>query len=528
MPPTPTPWPVLEGIEPVTWVDLMSRERRAMSWEDWRDRFIDKLSRAGLRAPAPCHLQSEDRMTTETTSRAVAQIAIDELHDSPFNPRKRFDDVELRAARDQRQGRGHPAAAACAAAPESALCRRSERRAGFEIIYGHRRKRAAILAGLSHVPVEVVAASDAECKRWQIAENLQRVDVHPIEEAEGFQALIDEHGETAERIADSVGKSRSYVYGRLKLLEAAPEIRKACLAGEIGSEVALLFARLRTPKLQEKALAKIKGEAYRFDMPDGGARSFRAIRDMLVEKFTLELKSAIFATDSAELVPAAGSCSSCPKRSGNAPEFDDITTGENRGQWSRVYAGADVCTDPECFDAKKTAHLRAKAAELQGKGTTVIAGNAARQAIGADGVVKGAFVALADVKDALKAKVATVAIQDPRTGKIVKAVRRDDAKRAGAKVDAVHRRAAASTMKPSARSARPKRRDATRNGRSSTRCAWPSCSACVLRSRARRAAPSTCSCSPAKRCRTWHTTTSPRSQPSGMSQPTSSRSASGR
>lgn len=381
-------------------------------------------------------------MTTET----ILEIPLADLRESPFNPRRTFNQAALDelAASIEAEGRIHEPLLVRPIVPplfdgvENAT-------AGHEIVFGHRRLRAAAIAGLATAPCMVRTMSDEEARRAQIAENLQRADVHPIEEAEGFQALIDSHGESADRIAEQIGKSRSYVYGRLKLLAACPEIRKACLAGEIGSETALLIARLRTAKLQEKALGYIKGKYI--NMEDGGSKSYRQIRDLLNERFTLELKSAMFDTEDEMLVPSAGHCVRCPKRSGNAPEFEDIA--EPRKPGSHRYhdrndgwlkrTGADICTDPDCFDAKKKAHLAREAAKLAEKGKVMVTGNAARNAISADGEIKGAYVPLAKVKDALKkakSDVAIVTIQDPRTGKTHQAVKVEDAKAAGVKVAA--------------------------------------------------------------------------------------------
>jgi hypothetical protein len=289
--------------------------------------------------------------------------------------------------------------------------------------------------------------TDAEARRAQITENLHRTDVHPIEEAEGYQALIDHDGVTADDIAVQFGKSRSYVYGRLKLLQACPQIRKACLAGEVGAEVALLIARLRTDKLQERALGYIRADLYAI-LDDGGKASYRTIRDLLAEKFTLDLKGAMFDTADAQLLPLAGSCITCPKRSANASEYADLVE-NSTSRWGMSKPGsADACTDPECFDAKKKAHLKREADKLASAGKVVVDGNAARNSISARGEVKGAYVALADVKDAL-AKVLpkngragavvapapqVVLIQDPRTGKTHKAVKRADVQAAGVKV----------------------------------------------------------------------------------------------
>jgi ParB/RepB/Spo0J family partition protein len=372
-------------------------------------------------------------MTTET----ITEIPLDQLHESPFNPRKTFLDIEELAINIKAEGRIH----------QPLLVRpilHGDDAGGFELVFGHRRFRAAQLARLATAPCMVRAMTDEEARSAQIAENLARVDVHPIEEAEGFQSLIDTSQVTADDLAIQVGKSRSYVYGRLKLLQACPAVRTACLKGEFGSEVALLIARLRTPKLQEKALSAIKDKGLQ--MADGGQRSFREIRSLLAEKFTLTLDSALFDIEDEMLLPSAGHCLRCPKRSGNAPEFADLVQGlETR--WSGKRDGsADICTDPDCFAEKKAAHLKREADKLRAAGTEVVDGNKARASLGAYGDVKGAFIALDKVKGLLKKAPkkgsaaaqdlkapAVVTIQDPRTGKLVKAVRRADLQAAGVK-----------------------------------------------------------------------------------------------
>jgi ParB/RepB/Spo0J family partition protein len=385
-----------------------------------------------------------------STDHTVVELPLEQLHESPFNYRKAFNDADLQelAVNILAEGRVHQP---ILVRPVNLrpLLGEADTFQDYEIVFGHRRFRAAQLANLATIPCMVRAMSDIEAKRAQIAENLQRVDVHPIEEAEGFQALIDD-GADAEDLAVQAGKSKSFVYGRLKLLQACPEVRKACLAGEIGSEVALLVARLRTPKLQEKALQAIK--AHNCDIEDGGAKSFRRIRDLLNEKFTLKLKDALFDIEDEMLLPEAGHCLRCPKRAGNAPEFSDVAAAADRknpmhpdylhGEANTSFGygtnvGADVCTDPDCFDAKKKAHLKRQAEALAAKGKTVIDGNKARQAVDAHGNVKGGYVALKDVREALKkanVKADTVAIQDPRSGKVIEAVAVDQVKKAGVKV----------------------------------------------------------------------------------------------
>jgi hypothetical protein len=256
--------------------------------------------------------------------------------------------------------------------------------------------------------------------------------VHPIEEAEGMQAMLAD-GLSADELAETVGKSRSYVYSRLKLLQACPQVRDACLKGEIGSEVALLVARVGHAKLQAKALAAIQGRYL--DMKDGGTKSYRQIKELLKDKFTLHVSRTFFDPEDATLT-LAGPCSSCPKLSANAPEFADLVQDTPGPYHGYVHRGdPKLCTDPECFDAKKRAQLARQADALQAQGKTVITGNKARQAVSAVGEVKGAYVALKDVRAELKKvagpKPATVVIQDPRTGKTFEAVAAADLKAAG-------------------------------------------------------------------------------------------------
>lgn len=396
---------------------------------------------------------------TTATDEKIVELPLDQLHESPFNPRRTFGELgldelatDVRAIGILQPLRVRPIVPALFAAQfaegdQSVIT-------GWEVVFGHRRRRAAIMAELKTAPCIVRVMTDAEARRAQISENLQRDDVHPIEEAEGFQALMDDDGLSADDIAEQTGKSRSYVYGRLKLLQACPRVRDACLAGKIGSEVALLVARLRTPKLQEKALAFIDKD-YRAKLEDGGKASFRAVRDLLNEKFTLDLKKdAIFDPEDATLLPAAGRCSSCPKRSGNAPEYLDVAQPERRRANGYDIGsglsndGPNVCTDPECFDAKKSAHLKRAATALASSSVLVVTGNAARSAVSAHGEVKGNYIAASKVKGVPKAgsgkavidqasgKVVPqlVKIQDPRTGKVHEAYKVSDLKAAGVKV----------------------------------------------------------------------------------------------
>lgn len=372
----------------------------------------------------------------------IVTIPWAQLHDSPLQYRKTYSDATIAeiAATITDTGRIHQPLVVRLNYPNPLFRDAYDPQDGFEIVFGHSRKRGGMLAGLAGAPCVVRNMTDAQVRAAQAAENIARADVHPIEEAEGFRAMLDQDQITADELAATLGKSRSYVYGRLKLLALCPDVRRACLAGEIGTEVGLLIARVGGPKMQTKALGYIDAKYY--SPTDGGKKSFRQIRDLLNERFTLDLKDAIFDVNDEILLPSAGYCGRCPKRSGNAPEFADITEGKKEYGHSRMTVGADICTDPDCFDAKKKAHLAREAAKLAAAGKTVITGNKARAALTAFGEVKGAFVELKKVKDLLKnlkksgAAVAapqTQLIQDQRTGKTIEVVARADLQGLGVK-----------------------------------------------------------------------------------------------
>lgn len=379
-----------------------------------------------------------------TATTILADITLDQLHDSPFQPRTHYAGLEGLAESIRADGIQQP----LKVRPRRPNPLRDDITDGYELVFGHRRKRAAELAGLATVPCLVAAMTDAEVRAAQMAENVQRENMRAIEEAQGYQVQIQADGISQAELARRIGKSPSHVAGRLRLLQLTPSVRRALDDGRVGAEVALLIARVGPPMVQDKALAAIAAAHLRSDLEDGGKRSLRDVRNLLAEKFTLDLKAALFDPEDTALVLDAGACSACPKRTGNALEWQDVATftvernGLGRHMDWMNKSGPDLCTDPDCFDAKKRAHLRRQDDQLRAEGKDVIDGNKARQAIDAHGNVKGAFVPVAAVKAEL-AKVrkdiikrgqlppAPVTIQDPRKGKTVQAYRREDLERAG-------------------------------------------------------------------------------------------------
>jgi ParB family transcriptional regulator, chromosome partitioning protein len=128
---------------------------------------------------------------------------------------------------------------------------------GHEIIAGERRWRAAQRAGLHEVPVVVIEASDAEALQLAIIENVQRADLNPLEEAEGYRALIDEFGNSQEDVARMVGKSRSYVANTLRLLKLPEPVKAYIHAGKLDAGHArMLVGDANAAELADEIIAR--------------------------------------------------------------------------------------------------------------------------------------------------------------------------------------------------------------------------------------------------------------------------------
>lgn len=230
-----------------------------------------------------------------------------------------------------------------------------------EIVCGECRWRACGLANEDEIPVLIRNLSDIQVLQVQLVENLKRRDLHPLEEAEGFERLMKDHGMTAEEIAAKVDKSESYIYKTLKLLELTPECREQMYSGKLNRSVALLVARIPS-KLQQEAAVEAMTPDRQGEMP-----SFRAVSKMFQQRYMLQLSTAVFDIKDATLVARAGDCASCSKRTGsNADLFDDVER-------------PDTCTDPDCFDTKREVHYAKVAAEAQARGQTVIQGKEAKE-----------------------------------------------------------------------------------------------------------------------------------------------------
>jgi ParB family chromosome partitioning protein len=248
------------------------------------------------------------------------------LQESKFNPRQSYDAAAMNelAASIKEKGILVPL-----------LVRPLNGGSAYEIVAGHRRFRAAKQVGVADatIPVLVREMTDEEAIEAQVIENDQREDVHPMEQARSYGRMADNYSQAGDKfpikqIAKKIGRSEWYVAVRLKLLNLLPPFQKLFLKNEIDFSCAIQIARLTEE--QQKEVTKWIREGIESDW----------LARQIQNTFFLTLAKAAFATDDAKLVPAAGACTACPKRSGAAKLlFPDVK-------------GDDTCLDAKCFEHK--------------------------------------------------------------------------------------------------------------------------------------------------------------------------------
>lgn len=289
-------------------------------------------------------------------------LRIEHLAPSPTNPRKHFEPDALAdlAATIREHGVIEPIIVRFWPDDYDTPEGRAERPL-YEIIAGERRYRASLLAGQDDIPALVRHLDTRQVLEIQIIENLQRRGVNELEEAEGYDLMMRDFGYTADQLAEKVGKSRAYIYGRLKLTALCTDARKAFHEGKLDASRALLIARIPGAHLQARALAEIVAGW------GGQPMAYRDAARHIQTRYMLRLKSAPFPLDDGALVPFTGVCTECPKRAGNAPLlFQDVED-------------PDTCTDPDCFAGKKRAWAAQRAESARSIGGTVIEGDQAKQ-----------------------------------------------------------------------------------------------------------------------------------------------------
>lgn len=233
----------------------------------------------------------------------------------------------------------------------------------FEIVAGERRWIAADRANLGHIPATVRDMTDHQVLEAQLVENLQREGLQALEEAEGYAELMKLSTINADAVADKIGKSRSYVYARLKLLDLIPEARAALQDGRLDASKGLIIARIRGEKMQARALKAV--------LTNVGHMSYRRLMDHLREETMIPLAQAPWLPDRDTLhLPKGGEpcqqCSTCPSRSINDPELT-AEVGER-----------DLCLDSDCHTLKTKLHYARVRREAEADGRTILSGDDAK------------------------------------------------------------------------------------------------------------------------------------------------------
>lgn len=305
------------------------------------------------------------------------------LQASPTNPRKHFDPAELQEL---------AASFASVGVIAPPVVRETHKKGTYEVVVGERRWRAAKLAGVKELLCIVRPLTDEQVLRVQIIENLQRKDVNPIEEAEGYQTLVQKGGYVAKdaagkptlhsvtkqpvpdckRIGLEIGKSARYVEERLALArKLLKPVIDAVLAGKIPVSHAIEIARL-PETVQAHALAFCLRSVDRWGDEDvdldekaptrkshNVIATFDALQTWIKHNIHHALASAPWAKDDATLCSGVGSCDVCPRRTGFS--VSPVKT-----------QPADQCTDPACYREKKKAYVARKEEELKAAQKTVI------------------------------------------------------------------------------------------------------------------------------------------------------------
>jgi ParB/RepB/Spo0J family partition protein len=263
----------------------------------------------------------------------------------------------------------------------------------YELVAGERRWRAAKIAGLTEISAIVRELDDMQVLKIWMMENLQREDVHPLDEADGYARLLEKAGYDVEQIAQELDKSASYVYQRLKLKELIEPARKLFIDGTIAAGHAILIARLG---------AEDQEYLMRYLTNRNGEISVKEL-DMRIQQDVLRnLSKAGWKRDDAELVPAAGACSLCPKRTGFQPAlFADVC---NDGK-------SDYCLDRSCFQAKAAALIKRRELELSGAPFIRVS-----EQYGVSGTVNKYDIK--ECKKSTKGGVRTLMVDGPRQGQI--------------------------------------------------------------------------------------------------------------
>ena len=227
---------------------------------------------------------------------------------------------------------------------QPALLRPKKGAAGkYQLIFGHRRYVACKVAKLEMIPSNIQEVADDDILELQVTENLQRKDVHGMDEATAFRSLIKDKGYTIEDIAARFGKKVEFITHRLKLNDLIPDLQKTFKKNALSIGQAFVICRLK-PEDQKRVADNFKENFNTASVWD--------VQDFINKNVIRQLSNAPFKLADVTLNPKAGACHSCPKRSGANPLlFGDLEED-------------DRCFDSACFQIKMDAHFLEQLQEI--------------------------------------------------------------------------------------------------------------------------------------------------------------------
>ena len=285
---------------------------------------------------------------------SIQDIPLTKIRESKTNPRRFFDEAKLAELADNIRQHGVLQPILLRPLPEGEA-------STYELVAGARRYRASKLAERESIPATVRELTDAQALELQVIENVQRVDVHPLDEAQGYAALIKLQPDTytVESIACRVGKSPAYVSGRLRLMQLIPEAKQAFYEDKLmvvhAFEIARLQATDQRRALQE-CFPQYRNAAAILKDKKAEATTVRELRAWIEREIHLDLTNAPFDPQDETLLPKAGACARCPKRTGSNPLlFPEVRQ-------------KSICTDRECYRAKVEALVQIQVKPLEEKG----------------------------------------------------------------------------------------------------------------------------------------------------------------
>lgn len=280
----------------------------------------------------------------------VQHINPDKIQPSPFQPRKEFVPEEMEALQESIRANGI----------RIPLLGRPTRGNGkeLELVAGERRLRCALKLNLAAVPIIIQDLTDAEVIRIQRLENGARENLKALEAAEDY-VLLEKQGKSIEEICTLYGVKRSHVFTRKRVAKLPDKIKAQIREGKLPITVADLIAKLPNEGTMAKAVKEID-EERRYG--DGDEVSVRRAKEILQDKFQCDLSKAPFDVKATYAIGKGlhgDPCEHCIHRTGNAPAlYPD--------------AKPNVCTNLDCFNAKKAAHGQEVMMKARNEGKTVL------------------------------------------------------------------------------------------------------------------------------------------------------------